>query len=364
MKYDRLWSGADLSSTVKAGSFRERVEKFAESVGMKTAFPTLVNGIYSKYQLRKQHKGGPNTTRRTRAWIRQHGTDDKPFFYFLSYLEPHLEYRPPEHLTEQFLPSDIHYDEAMSIKQEPWRYIAGDVKYSDREFDALRALYKATLVFVDEQIGALIDELESQSIRDETTIIVVADHGENIGDYGLMDHQYCLYQTLVQVPLIISGSEFDTDPVLDLVSTRDLFPTILDIAGIEPPDHAGISRNSLIDSDREVAISEYLAPQPSIDSLRKRVGAEIQSDRPLDRTYRAIQTTEWKLIEASDGSVELYNLSQDSQEIDECSNEYPDQVEVLRDELEERDVPISQQETGEILADERTQQRLADLGYI
>lgn len=252
----------------------------------------------------------------------------------------------------------------MAINQDPWEYIAGTVDHSEKELETLRALYKAELVFVDEQLGKLIDELGAQGLRDETTIIIVGDHGENIGDHGLMDHQYCLYQTLVHVPLIISGPGFENGSVSDLVSTRDLYPTILDIANVDIPDHDGISRKSLVDgSNRDAVISEYLAPQPSIESLRENVGT-IQSDRPLDRTYRAIQTANWKLIEASDGEIELFNLDTDPYEQAECSGEYPDRVEELQTELDQKNGSLSVDDTDEIIADKKTRERLADLGYL
>jgi len=72
----------------------------------------------------------------------------------------------------------------------------------------LRGLYRAEIAYVDEQIAALRDALREAGEWEDTVFAVTADHGENVGDHGLMDHQYCLYDTLVHVPLVLHGGEF------------------------------------------------------------------------------------------------------------------------------------------------------------
>jgi len=69
----------------------------------------------------------------------------------VNYLEPHLKYRPPRRLAEQFLPANATYEEAMEVRQEPWEYLAGNLTLSDSEFQLLRGLYRAEVAYVDEQ---------------------------------------------------------------------------------------------------------------------------------------------------------------------------------------------------------------------
>lgn len=364
MKYDRFWSGANLTGVSQAETLGAKLRSFGEAVDLRTVVPTLVNGVYSKWYAENRDKGAANTTRRTRKWLRRHAADRDPFFYFINYLEPHLPYEPPEEFAEPFLPEGIGYEEARGIEQDAWGYIAGDVEYSEAEFETLRALYRAELSYVDRQIGGLLTELEDQGLREETTIIVVGDHGENIGDHGLMDHQYCLYQTLVHVPLIIDGPGIDSGEVSTLVETRDIFPTVLDVAGLAGPDDGTVSDNTLLeDPGRPFAISEYLAPQPSMEALREWVVGTADTTG-LDRTLRAIQTDAWKLVEGSDGSVELYDLSADPDETENVADEASDVVEELRREFDENDIPLAYRRSGEFDASEASRQRLEDLGYI
>lgn len=364
MKYDRFWSGANLTGVSQAETLGAKLRSFREAVDWRTAVPTLANGVYSKWYSGRHDKGASNTTRRTREWLRRHAGDRDPFFYFINYLEPHLPYEPRKAFARPFLPEGVSYERAREVEQDAWGYIAGDVEYSEEEFEILRALYRGELSYVDQQIGELLTELEDRGIRDETTVVVVGDHGENIGDHGLMDHQYCLYQTLVHVPLVIADPDAGSGEVSELVETRDLFPTILDVAGLAAPDDAATSDNTLLDDPgRPFAVSEYLAPQPSMESLHEWVGGTVDTDG-LDRTLRAIQTDTWKLVEGSDGSVELYDLSEDPHETENVANEERDVVEELSQELDENDIPLAYRRTGGFDASEASQQRLEDLGYI
>lgn len=290
MKYDRFWDGANLSGVSRANSVPEKVREFARVTSPRTFPATLANGVYTKLLAGRRDKGAANTTRRTRRWLRRNGADPEPFFYFLNYLEPHLPYEPQAEFAERFLPDGVSYDEAREIPQDAWGYVAGRREYSRQEFEALRALYKGELRYVDRQIALLVEELEAQGLRDETAIVVVGDHGENIGDHGLMDHQYCLYQTLLHVPLFVAGGDIPSRKVAEIVETRDVFPTILELAGASPSVEPSVSDNSLLDDPgRHAAMAEYLAPQPSIDALEERVGGLLETDRELDRTLRAVR---------------------------------------------------------------------------
>jgi len=364
MKYDRFWSGADLTPVSEAETLSGKFRSFREAVDWRTVVATLANGLYSKWYADRYDKGAANTTRRTREWFRRHSEDRSPFFYFINYLEPHLPYEPPEEFTDPFLPQGVGYEDAREVEQDAWGYIAGDVEYSEEEFELLRSLYRGELSYVDRQIGKLLAELDEQGLRDETTIIVVGDHGENIGDHGLMDHQYCLYQTLVHVPLIINGPKVGSGEVSALVETRDIFPTVLDVADLALPDDEATSDNTLLkDPGKPFAISEYLAPQPSMESLREWVDGPVNTNG-IDRTLRAIQTNIWKLVEGSDGSIELYNLSNDPHEIENVADETNGIAAELRRELDERGIPLTYRKAEEFDVSEASQRRLEDLGYI
>ena len=254
---------------------------------------------------------------------------------------------------------------------EPWEYMAGHLELDDADIRALRGLYRAEIAYLDEQLVELKRALIESGEWEDTVLLVTADHGENIGDHGMMDHQYCLYDTLVHVPLVVQGGSFDDHgDITGLVSLADIAPTLLDVADIEAPEarsaFQGRSFHPESNSTRhEFVVSEYMAPQPSMDALERHVGDLPPDIYEFDRSLRAIRTEEHKLIRGSDGTTELYDLAADPDETTDVSSQRPVLVERLSESLDEWLDVFEQAETdGDVsIAGERKKQ-LENLGYI
>jgi len=327
------------------------------------------NVIYRFLMGQREDYGGDRTT----AWITDYLADrdsNQPFFLFANYLEPHLEYRPSKRLAKKYLPVGYSYEEAMAIPQEPWEYLAGNVSLNDDDFRALRALYRAEIAYADEQLAEIKRALIQSGEWDNTVLLVTADHGENIGDHGMMDHQYCLYDTLVHVPLAVQGGVFtDGEDITDLISLADIAPTVLDVAGIDAPDarseFQGQSFHPEADTSREFVISEYMEPQPSMDALERHVSEVPEHVYEYDRSLRAIRTEEYKLVRGSDGAIELYDLAADPQETTNVAATNRDVVERLSDTLDEWLDSFEHSDTDEdVRIDEARKQQLEELGYL
>jgi arylsulfatase A-like enzyme len=71
------------------------------------------------------------------------------------------------------------------------------------DFEILTNLYDGAISYLDKKIGEVVGMLRQRCILDNSVLIITADHDENLGDHGMMGHQWCLYQTLIKVPLII-----------------------------------------------------------------------------------------------------------------------------------------------------------------
>jgi arylsulfatase A-like enzyme len=197
------------------------------------------------------------------------------------------------------------------------------------------------------------------------------EHGENVGDHGLMDHQYSLHETLLHVPLVVHGGAFADGGVADEpVQLVDLPPTLLDAAGIEAAEACdgfqGRSFHPDADAEpRERVVGEYLAPQPSMDALGARVGSLPESVRQYDRSLRAIRVGDWKLIRGSDGSRECYRLADDPDEGIDLADDEPDRVAALEAELDEWLASFEHADpSGETSMTDATKARLEDLGYL
>jgi arylsulfatase A-like enzyme len=363
-------STTDLGEIARTKDGMEMVSALATQLVNGNPFVNVANAIYGQF-FRKRNDDG---ARRTNEWLAEwlsSRNDRQPFFLFVNYLEPHIEYDPPKSIAEQYLPDGISYDEAREIPQDAWGYIAGDVDLSERDFDALRALYRAEIDYLDDRIGELRDELIAAGEWENTVFVVTSDHGENIGDHGFMDHQYCLYDTLLHVPLVIHGDSFDGKGETDrLVQTVDLAPTLLDAAEIDAPEayeqFQGQSFYPGTDTDpREHVIAEYMAPQPSIEALEKSVGTLSDEIERYDRSLRAIRTEDYKLIRGSDNSRELYAIAADSRESENIADEKSDRVSELGDRLDDwLDSFEHADSTESVSMKDQTKERLEDLGYL
>ncbi|MCO6450455.1 MAG: sulfatase [Caldilineales bacterium] len=272
-----------------------------------------------------------------RWWLRQRDPD-RPFFIFGLYLDAHLPYRPPKGFAERLLPApDL--DAARKVNQDAWAYMAGEVVMDAWDFDGLRALYDAEIAYVDQQLGKLLDFLRGEGALENTVIIVTADHGENIGDHDLMDHQYCVYDSLAHVPLIIHFPEafavgIDETPV----QHTDLFPTLLDLIG--HPGPIPLPGRSIVESALQPPTSNL---QPAIiqytTAHRHRFARRHPDFDPAshgyDRTFDAIVSAEHKLIRSNKGEIELYDLADDPAEACDLAEEQPQRANALSAQLDD-----------------------------
>jgi arylsulfatase A-like enzyme len=236
----------------------------------------------------------------------------RPFFIFANYMETHLRYEPPRAYRQQFL-TPAQQKRWRQINQNAWKFMSGDIAMDAEDWQLLTALYDAELAYLDMRLGQLYDFLQLRGLLDNTIFIITADHGENLGDHNLMDHQYCVYDTLAKVPLIIRYPErFPAGGrMAELVQSVDLFPTLATMAAGALPDLFTLQGQSLLsetlpETGRDFAIIEYLAPQ--LHSFGREA---VEVDGYFGRKLRAIRTHDHKYIWASDGRHELYNLHTD-----------------------------------------------------
>jgi arylsulfatase A-like enzyme len=306
------------------------------------------------------------------GWMREWKRLDEPFFAFVHYLEPHLRYAPPGRYRHQHLPRGVDDRGIARVNQDPWRFLTGRARMGEEDFAILRGLYDGEISYVDWRVGQLHAALRDQGLLDNTLFVITSDHGENIGDHGLMDHVYCLYDSLLRVPLIVGGlAEFPAgERVAEQVQTPDLFPTILKLAGVEEEETwRQVQTPPLFPRDvrgqpERAAIAEYLEPQPPVGILRKRY-PEFDPSR-FDRTLRTVRGDGYKYIWASDGRDELYDIASDPGEERNLIDAEPEVAARLRKSLEEWLASFSPARASdeELELDAAMRQRLEDLGYL
>ena len=377
--WELLKGGVNLQDIVRDNCSRiQQFKSIVDELTFNNFYRTILNTVYAWGYHRRYDYGAKFTNYRIRRLLSKTWDQSQPFFMFVNYLEPHLTYDPPKPYRYEHVPDDLSRDQLESVPQEQWKFLAGGVDMDEDDFRALEALYEGELSYLDYRLGKLFDFLRSEGILDETLVFVVGDHGENIGDHGLMDHQYCLNDTLLRVPLIVRHPElvpsgWKTDALVEL---RDLYPTILDLCDINVSLDESVSSFSLgedgyIDEttvgDREFVFAEYTVPQPDLDELRSRTDDEetLAFLDSLDQSLRCIRTDKWKLIHSTNNSQQLYNLETDSGETTDVAADNPEVVDDLKEIMESRLDPLEESSKPQLTEmDSGTRDRLSDLGYI
>jgi choline-sulfatase len=213
-----------------------------------------------------ERKGG-ETAGRAAAWIDRHR--DRPFFFFLHLYEPHSPYDPPE----------------------PWKS-----RYQDRPYDG-------EIAAADAIVGRFLDHLRQEGVYERAIVLLLADHGEGLGDHGEKEHGVLLYREALRVPLLLKLPGRGRPPgvpeqVAAPVALLDVVPTVTSLLGIAPP--AGLPGRSLL--------ATATAPKPATP---RRIYAETFYPRLHFgwSELRSLIDARHQYIEGPD--PELYDLAKD-----------------------------------------------------
>ncbi|MFC6834886.1 sulfatase [Halomarina ordinaria] len=359
-------SDVDLGAVVRAEHPLAKVRALRERLFDGNPVVNATNVLFGELA---DDQGAERTTSWVEAWLRNRDRT-RPFLCFLNYIEPHIQYHPPREYAEAFLPEDASYEEAVALRQDPRAFDVGEYDLTDREFDLLHALYRGELAALDAHLGRLREALRAAGEWEDTLLVVLGDHGENIGDHGFLGHQYDLHDTLLHVPLVVCGPGF-RERREDLVQPLDLVPTLLDAAGIEAPELRERAQGYSLHPDadapaRDAVFAEYLGPQPSPDSLAERFGSIPDRVRAFDRTLRAIRTDEEKYIRASDGTEWYYRVAEDPEERENLAREAPRRTRALDARLDRwlDSFDHADPDDATVSMSAGTRERLSDLGYL
>jgi arylsulfatase len=163
----------------------------------------------------------------------------KPFFAWLHLFDPHTPHTPPEPYAVGFRPA-APMGLAPVSSWVPFRP-PGPRDFDEPVLGGQRDLYAGEVAYLDRQLGRLLDFLESRGLLEDTVLALVADHGENLGDHGILYRHLGLWDTTTHVPLLIRrpGPRAEGRQFRGLVQTLDLFPTLLRQAGLAVPDQDG-----------------------------------------------------------------------------------------------------------------------------
>lgn len=264
-----------------------------------------------------------------------------PFFLWLHYFDPHDPgLLPPKQFLDRVAPP-------VGTKREK-----------------LRAIYDMEIQYMDHHIGRVFDYLEERDQFDQTIVVIVSDHGEGLGDHNWWTHGI-LYQEQIHAPLIVRAP--GTPPgrrVPHLVSTVDLMPTIIELAGSDPTQLRqldGVSLVPMIEGDTTDPQRTVYAD--SVNMLTYSFSNDI-TDKKNEMLF-CVTNGEWKYIHhlLREEESELYHLVQDPRELHNLYGARLDQVQRFLKDLKGRNFMPKPQPAGSHMPSEEVE-RLRSLGYI
>jgi arylsulfatase A-like enzyme len=311
-------------------------------------------------------QGARQTIRNLAGWL-ENRQKDKPFFLFVNFLEPHLPYDPPARFRQQYLP-DLPPDAVVPISLA-MEYNAGLHHDGTMNWDEIRRLYGGDVNTADNFLGEAVHLLETHGVLDHMVLIVTSDHGENIGDHGLMEHQFSVHETVLAVPLVIRAPHDIVPPGIreEPVMLTDIFATILDIAGIsvaEMPPHSV----SLLEPDEEYGedrplIAEYARPAHALLESLEQLNPSCDLNR-LSPAWRTVRVGRFRLTAGSDGTRMLHDMVADHGQEHDIASSHPDVVGLLSRILSETRSAGGDEAGEELDLDPETLEQLKSLGYI
>jgi arylsulfatase A-like enzyme/Flp pilus assembly protein TadD len=254
---------------------------------------------------------------RALAWLQKNPR--RPFLFWLHLYDPHSPYDPPEPYHTEY-------------RSHPYD---GEIAYADHE------------------LGRLITWLKHNQLYDRTLIVFLSDHGESLGEHGEQEHGFFVYNSSVNIPLIVkppAGSGVRPGRVSRPVETIAVAPTLLQLAGIHDQIEKQL-RSGLFPPNAETdgeAYSETFYPFSSFGWS------------PL----HALETSRYHYIDAPE--PELYDLAADPEEKNNVAAQQTATVAVLKEKLKTQlqDRPFSPAHDGSSELSPDALEKLRALGYV
>lgn len=259
--------------------------------------------------------------------IKEMETEDseKPFFMGIGFVRPHTPLYAPKRFFEMFPieeielseikendSDDTHYIKNVSVAENKgWRYYnilkesyGGDAELGLKHF--LQA-YLACIAFVDEQIGTVVDAINNSKFKDNTIIVLVADHGWQMGEKDYL-FKNSPWEESTRIPYIIKTPNGKSGINVNRpVSLIDIYPTLKDLCGLKGDNRFnenggnidGYSLKQFLDNPKT---KKWDGPNGAISMI----GVGLNNKDVLKQTY-SYRAKNWRYILYPDGTEELYH---------------------------------------------------------
>jgi uncharacterized sulfatase len=251
------------------------------------------------------------------------------------------------------------------------------------EQQVLSDMYDAEVAYQDSYLGPLFDILTRRRNRENTLTVIVADHGDGLGEHSYFGHAFVAYQELVHVPLLLhwpgrlpAGKRFSQP-----VSTRRVYHTVVDAAGpvtqvtaaLTPAEIHSLALPEVLNGrnpEPKVAFTEVYPPLNFVKAIHQRQPELLERFGCLS-VRRALVKENYKLIQVDNRPSALYDIVADPLESKNLLEHEPAEAAALSHQLDLVTALVHSQQDGlaagaplDADGDEQLARRLRGLGYI
>jgi arylsulfatase A-like enzyme len=184
-------------------------------------------------------------------WLERDRDRNKPFFLYLSHKAVHAMFQPAKRHLGKYEDVKIAYPASMADSEENYRGKPRWVKeqrnswhgvdymyHGQMDFDTFYKRYLETVLGIDDSVGRMLDFVDAQELRQNTVVMYMGDNGFSFGEHGLIDKRH-MYEDSMRVPLLAyaPGLIKAGTVIRQMIQNIDVAPTILELAGLRPPEH-------------------------------------------------------------------------------------------------------------------------------
>lgn len=279
-------------------------------------------GLRRVREVARADHGGRRALRILDRWSASR--EARPVFAFVDLMEMHTPYDPPwrEHPAR----SGGRVRDRAALGYRQLRQSGFQERPDETYLEAIRGLYRAGARVTDQLTGSIIRAFVSDARR-PVAVVVVSDHGENLGEHGLFEHHSSLHETVLHVPLVLWGRDVDvgTGAVSAPASILGIADWVEELAdgGSGPPDLSGL------------AVSEYESTRLHMRMPRE-LAARTERDGPgslpglVDHAGLAVRDGALKYVSLDDRTERLHDLTSDPGEDRDLLEDAPHLAERFR----------------------------------
>ena len=263
--------------------------------------------------------------------------NEEPFFLAVGFLRPHTPLIAPQKYFDMYPLEDIqlanilendkedtffHQEDQFETKERRTRSIESYINliksYDDPEEGLKRftQAYLACVSAVDDNIGQVMNAIDNSKLKDNTIVILVSDHGWTMGE---KDHVYknSLWEESTRIPMVIRSHK-DSNSGLQVnhpVSLIDIYPTLLDLAGLDTEtkkNEKGKSLDgySLVPFLKDPDTKDWEGPEAALTV----VYSSDKNKKTTSNHHYSVRTKDWRYIIYNSGKEELYHNAEDPKE--------------------------------------------------